>query len=144
MAKLTVEEILCTFFAHSAEGKQTATAARYGRVRSQLQLYLETDGWLYLAPDTAALLDLERAFDPQNAFVRLFDAEDLLYTLRGFLAEQWLLPGLQDRRTQVSLTSRLVQWLCSRALVDAAWHGCQVQEVLSAADLMRRNRGGPP
>ncbi|MET4058658.1 hypothetical protein ABIB35_000183 [Arthrobacter sp. UYP6] len=142
MDKFTVEEILRTFFTLSAEGKQTATAARYGRILAQLRQYLETDGWMYLTPDRAALLDLERAFDPENAFVRLFNAEDLLYTLHGFLGPQWLLPGLQDRRTQVSLTSRLVQWLCSRSLVDRSWHSCQVEEVLTAAEIMRRNRGG--
>lgn len=141
MDKFTVEEILRTFFTFSAEGKQTATAARYGRVLAQLRLYLETDGWMYLTPDRAALLDLERAFAPENAFVRLFDAEDLLYTLHGFLGPQWLLPGLQDRRTQVSLTSRLVQWLCSRALVDRTWHAGQVRDVLAAAEVMRRERG---
>lgn len=144
MDKLTVEQILRTFFTLSAEGKQTATAQRYARVLAQLRLYLEADGWIYLTPDRAALLDLERAFDPENAFARLFDAEDLLYTLHGFLAPQWLLPGLQDRRTQVSLTSRLVQWLCSRALVDRSWHSGQVQEILTAAEIMRRNRGGAP
>ncbi|WP_104101645.1 hypothetical protein [Arthrobacter sp. 08Y14] len=142
MDKFTVEEILRTFFTLSAEGKQTATAARYARVLVQLRLYLETDGWIYLTPDRAVLLDLERSFNPENAFARIFDAEDLLYTLHGFLDPQWLLPGLQDRRTQVSLTSRLVQWLCSRALVDRSWHGGQVREVLAAAQIMRRNRGG--
>lgn len=142
MDKFTVEEILRTFFTLSAEGKQTATAARYARVLAQLRLYLETDGWMYLTPDRAVLLDLERSFNPEHAFARIFDAEDLLYTLHGFLDPQWLLPGLQDRRTQVSLTSRLVQWLCSRALVDRSWHGGQVREVLAAAQIMRRNRGG--
>ncbi|MDN3482732.1 hypothetical protein QMA10_12455 [Arthrobacter sp. APC 3897] len=142
MDKFSVEEILRTFFTLSAEGKQTATAARYARVLAQLRLYLETDGWMFLTPDRAALLDLERDFLAENAFARIFDAEDLLYTLHGFLAPKWLLPGLQDRRTQVSLTSRLVQWLCSRALVDRSWHSGQVREVLAAAEIMRRNRGG--
>ena len=140
MAKLTVEEILEAFFSLSYAGKQTATAARYARVEGQLRCFLDTDGRLFLTPDAAMILELESAFGSEGAFARIFDAEDLLYALRGFLTPRWLLPDVQDRRTQVSLTARLVQWLCSSHLVDRSWHGGEVRDVLTAAEKIRRSR----
>ena len=139
MAQPTVDEILESFFVGSCDDKLPATAQRYTRVRTQLQLFLEADGWEFLTPDAAALLELERAFTPRNGFGRLFGAEDLLYALHGFLGPRWLLPGVQDRRTQVSLTRRLVQWLCSASLVDRAWHADAVRGVLAAAESARRD-----
>ncbi|MBP3035066.1 hypothetical protein J2M53_02195 [Arthrobacter sp. zg-ZUI100] len=135
-----IQAILDSFFIMSSVGKQSATAARYGRVEARLRQYLETEGWRYLAQDDRDLLGLECAFNPHNAFARLFGAEDLLYTLGGFLEPDWLLPGLQDRRTQISLIPRLVQWLCNCHLLDPRRDRIAIHSTRAAA---ARARKGP-
>ncbi|WAP52520.1 hypothetical protein OL239_04530 [Arthrobacter sp. ATA002] len=143
----SIDSILDSFFASSCIGKQIPTCVRYLRVAAQLRAYLETEGHRILCPDDAALLDLERSLDPDLAFARLFGAEVLAYTLRGFLEPEWLLPDLQDRRTQVSLTPRLIQWLCNNHLLDprrdrAAIHGTRAAAAWARRGPARGRRDG--
>lgn len=134
----SIDSILESFFTFSCIGKQIPTRARYLRVAAQLRAYLETDGSGILGAEDAALLDLERSLEPDSAFARLFGAEVLAYTLAGFLEPQWLLPDLQDRRTQVSLTPRLIQWLCNCHLLDPRRDSAAVRSTRAAAAWARR------
>ena len=134
----SIDSIIDSFFASSCIGKQIPTGVRYLRVAAHLRSYLEAEGPRVLNPEDAALLDLERLLEPESAFVRLFDAEVLAYTLRGFLEPEWLLPDLQDRRTQVSLTPRLIQWLCNNHLLDPRRDRAAIQGTRAAAAWARR------
>ena len=134
----SIDSILDSFFASSCIGKQIPTGVRYLRVGAHLRDYLETEGERILCPDDAELLDLERSLEPDSAFARLFGAEVLAYTLSGFLEPQWLLPDLQDRRTQVSLTPRLIQWLCNCHLLDPRRDRAAIRSTRAAAAWARR------
>ncbi|WP_146360974.1 hypothetical protein [Arthrobacter yangruifuii] len=140
MEQQSVDSILNTFFTFSCVGKQTPTRARYLRVALQLRRYLEAEGADSLRDEDAALLELERSLEPEAAFARLFGAEDLAYALSGFLEPRWLLPDLQDRRTQVALTPRLIQWLCNSCLLDSRRHLPAIRSARAAA---ARARKGP-
>ena len=141
----SIDSVLDSFFASSCIGKQIPTGVRYLRVGMHLRKYLETDGERILCPKDAVLLDLERSLEPDSAFARLFGAEVLAYALSGFLEPEWLLPDLQDRRTQVSLTPRLIQWLCNCHLLDPRRDRAAIHSTRAAAAWARRGpaHGGP-
>ena len=134
----SIDSIIDSFFASSCIGKQIPTGIRYLRVATHLRSYLETEGERILGGEDLALLDLERSLEPESAFARLFDAEVLAYTLCGFLEPEWLLPDLQDRRTQVSLTPRLIQWLCNNHLLDPRRNRAAIHGTRAAAAWARR------
>ena len=136
-----VDFILDTFFTFSCAGKQIPTHARYLRVAAQLRAYLEAEGERILCPGDAALLGLERGLEPENAFARLFGAAELAYALTGFLQPRWLLPDLQDRRTQISLPPRLIQWLCNCHLLDPGRHRPAIRRTRAAAEEARKGPG---
>ncbi|MCC9195748.1 hypothetical protein QNO08_14150 [Arthrobacter sp. zg-Y820] len=141
----SIDSILDSFFASSCIGKQIPTGVRYLRVGAHLRDYLEMEGERILCAEDAELLDLERSLDPDSAFARLFGAEVLAYLLSGFLEPEWLLPDLQDRRTQISLTPRLIQWLCNCRLLDPRRDRAAIHSTRAAAAWARRGpaRGGP-
>ncbi|MDM7990064.1 hypothetical protein [Arthrobacter sp. zg-Y877] len=145
MEQQSVDSILNTFFAFSCAGKQVPTRARYLRVALQLRQYLEAEGPRILGEEDTALLALERSLEPEAAFARLFGAHELAYALSGFLEPEWLLPDLQDRRTQVALTPRLIQWLCNSALLDARRDSPAIRSARAAAAQARKGpaRKGP-
>ncbi|MCC9203851.1 hypothetical protein [Arthrobacter sp. zg-Y769] len=145
MEQQSVDSILNTFFAFSCAGKQIPTRARYLRVALQLRRYLEAEGSGILCAEDRALLALERSLEPEAAFSRLFGAHELAYALSGFLEPEWLLPDLQDRRTQVALTPRLIQWLCNSCLLDARRDRPAIRSARAAAAEARKGpaRKGP-
>ncbi|MCC3290219.1 hypothetical protein LJ759_04470 [Arthrobacter sp. zg-Y1110] len=145
MEQQSVDLVLNTFFAFSCAGKQTPTRARYLRVALQLRRYLEAEGARVLCAEDKALLALERSLEPEAAFARLFGAHELAYALSGFLEPEWLLPDLQDRRTQVALTPRLIQWLCNSCLLDPGRDRPAIRSARAAAAEARKGpaRKGP-
>ncbi|MCC9173385.1 hypothetical protein [Arthrobacter sp. zg-Y179] len=146
MEQQSVDSILSTFFAFSCAGKQTPTRARYLRVALQLRRYLEAEGAGILCAQDKALLALERTLEPEAAFARLFGPHELAYALSGFLEPEWLLPDLQDRRTQVALTPRLIQWLCNSCLLDPRRDRPAIRSAQAAAAEARKGPAekGPP
>lgn len=138
MEHTVVDDILQRYFAANSVGKHPVTAARYARVESHLRRYLEYDGASSLDPQVAVLLALEHQFEPRAAFARLLGPEELVFALPRFLAPEWLLEDFHDKLAQISLISRLVQWLCSRQLVDSRWHRHAVMQTRAAAEKARR------
>ncbi|MCC3277982.1 hypothetical protein LJ754_02240 [Arthrobacter sp. zg-Y40] len=141
-AQQSIDAILTSFFAFSCAGKQIPTHARYLRVGVQLRAYLEAEGVRILSAEDTALLELERGFGEGSAFARLFGAAELAYALTGFLDPAWLLPDLQDRRTQVSMTPRLIQWLCNTHLLDPHRHRPAIRGARAAAAEARKGPAG--
>ena len=117
MNQIPVDQVLVRYFAASASGRHPATVERYGRVLAHLRLFLEAEG----------------------AFERILNAEQLVFALPRFLSSPWLLADFHDRLAQISLVSRLVQWLCSRELVDSRWHRHAVMQTRAAAEKARRH-----
>ncbi|KRF08373.1 MULTISPECIES: hypothetical protein [Arthrobacter] len=138
MTQIPVDQILTRYFSASAAGRHPATVERYRRVFDHLRLFLDREGHSTVSSDTAALLVLERQFEPEGAFERILGAEELVFALPRFLSAAWLLPDFHDRLAQISLVSRLVQWLCSRELVDSRWHRHAVMQTRAAAEKARR------
>lgn len=139
MKQIPIDQILTRYFSANASGKHPATVERYERVLASLRLFLEAEGDSTVSPESRALLALEREFEPEDAFVRLLSAEHLVFALPRFLSPQWLLDDFHDRLAQISLISRLVQWLCSRELVDSRWHRHAVMQTRAAAEKARRH-----
>lgn len=138
MNSIPVDQILTRYFSASSAGKHPATAERYERVLQHLHLFLEKEGDATISADAAALLALERQFEKHNAFARILGAEQLIFALPRFLSRDWLLSDFHDRLAQISLVSRLVQWLCTRELVDSRWHRHAVMQTRAAAEKARR------
>ncbi len=138
MEHTDVDRILTGFFVTSARGRHPETVIRYGRVEAGLRSYLEGEGARSLPPEAAALLELERQFSPDAAYVRLMGAAELLHALPGFLGVRWLAADFHDRLAQISLASRLAQWLCTRQLVDRKAQWGDVLLTRAAAEHARR------
>lgn len=138
MNRIPVDQVLTRYFTASAVGRHPATVERYGRVLAHLRLFLKEEGDSTVSAETAALLALERQFEAEGAFERLLGAEQLILALPSFLSSTWLLADFHDRLAQISLVSRLVQWLCSRELVDIRWHRQAVMQTRAAAEKARR------
>lgn len=138
MKNPTVDEILTGFLATSCFDKQPATCSRYRRVDAQLRRYLEATGHRFLESSKVELLGLEQAYELDGACSRIMIAEDLVHALADFLREPWLLQDGNDRRSQISQTSRLAQWLCSRGLVDAQLDSCALIETRIAVEHARQ------
>jgi hypothetical protein len=138
MNQIPVDQVLRRYFSASAAGRHPATVERYERVLAHLRLFLEEEGDSTVSLETAELLALERQFEPEGAFGRILGAEQLVFALPRFLSSTWLLTDFHDRLAQISLVSRLVQWLCSRELVDSRWHRHAVMQTRAAAERARR------
>jgi hypothetical protein len=139
MNQIPVDQVLVRYFAASASGRHPATVERYGRVLAHLRVFLEQEGDSVVSAETASLLALERQFQAEGAFERILNAEQLVFALPRFLSSPWLLADFHDRLAQISLVSRLVQWLCSRELVDSRWHRHAVMQTRAAAEKARRH-----
>ncbi|KQX75555.1 hypothetical protein [Aeromicrobium sp. Root472D3] len=112
------------FFRAEAEGRSTATARRYDRVRSRLYDFLDTaDMTLGLGSHCAVLLESERQFHQTGAFWTLFGVDELACCLPSFVHETWLPASNGEARTQISLVGRLLPRLgssCGRPEAEAA------------------------
>lgn len=119
MDPANADTVLRRFFAASSPAPHPESLLRYERVQVQLRAYLEEEAAALLLPIDQELVALERQFSPATAYCAVLGAHHLLHALPGFLAPHRLLPDFHDRLAQISITSRLAQWLCSRGLVES-------------------------
>jgi hypothetical protein len=112
------DSILRRFFAASGHVRHPESLLRYEWVRQHLRDHLEQDAAARLDDADRLLLSLERQFGTHEPYVQLMGPRDLLHALPDFLAPHRLLPDFHDRLAQISVSSRLTQWLCSRRLVQ--------------------------
>lgn len=133
------DSILRRFFATSGHTRHPESLLRYERVHRHLRDYLEHDAALHLTEDERALLTLERQFGTNEPYVRVMGARDLLHALPAFLSPPTLLPDFHDRLAQISIASRLAQWLCSRRLVAREDSWPDVVLTRAAAEQARRS-----
>lgn len=127
------------FFRAEVEGRSTATARRYLRVRPRLTDFLETgDMTLGLGTHPAALLEAERQFHDSGAFWTLFGPDELVCCLPSFVHDTWLPAGVAQARTQVSLVGRLLTHLGRQPLIDRQITACALHEAVAAVAHARR------
>ena len=138
-----IDVILRSFLADESAGRSHVVGARYYRVMAHLCHYLESvDATVLLGPESGIILAAEREFQPNGAFLRLFDAHDLIYCLPGFLDSRWLMTNPSDARTQVSLTDRLLRWVRRRYREDIYYCAGGIRQCTEAIRQARRRLRG--
>ncbi|MHA7208855.1 hypothetical protein [Arthrobacter sp. MDT1-65] len=139
MDPVNADTILRRFFATSGHTRHPETLLRYERVQGHLRDYLEHVAAARLTDDEQELLALERQFGTETPYVQVMGARELLHALPDFLALPQLLPDFHDRLAQISVASRLAQWLCSRQLVHREDSWDDVVLTRAAAEQARRS-----
>ena len=126
-------DIVERFFAIEAARVTPRTVRTYAEVVARLDAYLDTvDPTRWIGPHYAALLQAERQFAPRGALLRLFGLEGLVFCLPGFLSPEWLSPVPSERRAQIALTGRLLEYLRRRGLIDFREIACAFYEARQA------------
>lgn len=133
------DSILRRYFATSHHVRHPESLLRYERVQQHLRDYLERDAAARLTDADRSLLLLERQFGTHEPYVQVMGARELLHALPDFLAPPWLLPEFHDRLAQISVASRLAQWLCTRRLVQKEDSWGDVVLTRAAAEQARRS-----
>ncbi len=131
--------ILRRFFAASGHTRHPESLLRYERVQDHLRTFLEHVAAAQLNSADQELLALERQFGTEFPYVQVMGARQLLHALPDFLAIPHLLPDFHDRLAQISVASRLAQWLCSRKLVEREDSWDDVVLTRTAAERARRS-----
>lgn len=139
MDPVNADIILQRFFALSGHTRHPESLLRYERVQLHLRAYLEEGGTLRLSAEDRLLISLERQFGTDTPYVQIMGARELLHALPDFLAVPQLLPDFHDRLAQISVASRLAQWLCSRRLVQREDSWDDVVLTRAAAEQARRS-----
>lgn len=133
------DSILRRFFASSGHTRHPESLLRYERVQQHLRAFLENEAAGRLSDAGKALLTLERQFGTEKPYAQVMGARDLLHALPDFLAPSCLLPDFHDRLAQISVASRLAQWLCTRQLVEREDSWPDVVLTRAAAEQARRS-----
>lgn len=146
MDPVNADIVLRRFFAASGHTRHPESLLRYERIQDHLRAYLEHVAATRLTDADQELLALERQFGTEDPYVRVMGARQLLHALPEFLAAPQLLPDFHDRLAQISVASRLAQWVCSRQLVQREDSWNDVVLTRAAAEQARRSptRWGNP
>ena len=139
----SIDELLTVFFARERAGAPAARTRRLESVEQALRHCLEHDCDGVLDERGLSLLQVERVLDPADAFARSMRADDLLFALLVFLEERSLQPDPADRRLQVRVALRLVDFLLERRLVDERDLACPLIELKVRAGRVRAALRGP-
>jgi hypothetical protein len=133
----SIDEILTAFFARERATASGIRAERLDRIEAALRLCLERDCDRVLDERGLSLLQVERVFEPAGAFARSMRADDLAFALLVFLEDRWLEPDPADRRLQVRLALRIVDFLLERRLIDERDLACPLIELKVQAGRVR-------
>ncbi len=133
----SIDEILTAFFAREQALASGVRAQRLGRVERVLRRCLEADCDRVLDERGLSLLQVERVFEPEGAFARSMRADDLAFALLVFLEDRWLEADASDRRLQVRIALRVVDFLLERRLIDERDLACPLIELKVQASRIR-------
>lgn len=140
----SIDEILTAFLARERAAASGRRVDRLQRVERRLRSCLETDCDRVLDGGGASLLAAERVLEPDGAFARSMRADDLVFALVVVLGDRWLPEDVADRRLQVRIALRLVDFLLERRLIDERDLACPLIELKVRASRLRaalRNEG---
>jgi hypothetical protein len=133
----SIDEILTTFFARERAAASGTRSQRVDRVEATLRRCLEVDCDRVLDDRGLSLLHVERIFEPAGAFARSMRADDLAFALLVFLEDRWLAADPSDRRLQVRMALRIVDFLLERRLIDERDLACPLVELKVQASRIR-------
>jgi hypothetical protein len=114
----SISTLLDEFFAGYKPTAAEPLRARIARVRDQLPHQLEVEGPRILTAGQLAILNDEKQFSPNDAFVRTMHADDLYYALPLCLAADHALEGPALRETQLDVIAALAESLWQRRLIS--------------------------
>lgn len=134
----SIDEILTTFFAREQAATSGVRSGRLERIEAALRHCLEADCDRVLDERGLSLLQVERVFEPGGAFARAMRADDLVFALLVFLEDRWLAADAGDRRLQVRIALRIVDFLLERRLIDERDLSCPLIELKVQASRIRR------
>lgn len=134
----TIDDALHGFVVSCLGGRSLPAARRIVAVDAALRRYLDDDGADALPPDERVLVELERDLGTSDPLARLLPADRLLGLLPGFIAATPSPTAV--RRARLTQVWRLVQWLRSRGLVDAAAHAGDIARIREALASVRTSR----
>jgi hypothetical protein len=133
----SIDELFTAFFAREQAAASGIRSERMERVEAALRRCLETDCDRVLDERGLSLLQVERVFEPEGAFARSMRADDLVFALLVFLEDRWLAVDPGDRRLQVRIALRIVDFLLERRLVDERDLACPLIELKVQASRIR-------
>jgi hypothetical protein len=133
----SIDEILTAFFAREHAAASGIRSRRLERIEAGLRRCLETDCDRVLDERGLSLLRVERVFEPEGAFTRSMRADDLVFALPVFLDDRWLQQDPADRRLQVRIALRIVDFLLERRLIDERDLACPLIELKVEASQVR-------
>jgi hypothetical protein len=133
----SIDEILIAFFSREQAGTSGIRSERLQRVEQVLRDCLETDCDAVLDGGGASLLAAERVLEPRGAFARSMRADDLAFALVVLLEDRWLPTDPMDRRLQVRIALRIVDFLIERRLIDERDLACPLIELKVQASRVR-------
>jgi len=133
----SIDEILTAFFAREQAAASGIRSRRLERVEAGLRRCLEIDCDRVLDERGLSLLHVERVFEPAGAFARSMRADDLVFALLVFLEDRWLEADASDRRLQVRIALRIVDFLLERRLIDERDLACPLIELKVQASRIR-------
>jgi hypothetical protein len=133
----SIDEILTAFFAREHAAASGIRSRRLERIEAGLRRCLETDCDRVLDDRGLSLLRVERVFEPEGAFARSMHADDLVFALPVYLDGRWLQPDPGDRRLQVRIALRIVDFLLERRLIDERDLACPLIELKVEASHVR-------
>ncbi|HEX4444993.1 MAG TPA: hypothetical protein VHZ81_15590 [Galbitalea sp.] len=110
--------VLEEFFAGFRPAASDTMRDRISLARVHLERYLEAEGPNILMPGQRAILNTEREFDPEGAFVRTMRSDDLYYALYHYLDRVHALVGREQRDVQLQMVAELAAKLWREKLVS--------------------------
>jgi hypothetical protein len=138
--KPTIDEILHVFFLQRLDGTGGVTRKRILLIERALRACLEEVGSRILTNRDVAILTLERAIDPHDAFARTMFADDLIFALPLFISEPYLFAGLTERTLQLRITGALKRFVTRSGLVDPWELSCAIIDLDIALKQARQSR----
>jgi hypothetical protein len=112
-----ISDILKAFFTNYRCNGSDSVRAHVAAVRTDLESHLEAEGSRVLTTVQQQILNTERQFAPDGAFVRTMHADDLYYALLHYLHPAHALAGVEQHEAQLDAVGALAEWLSRSGLI---------------------------
>lgn len=137
--RITIDEVLGSFFREQRVGKSGLRLERIIVVEQQLRAFLETEGARRLSADDLVIVEAEREFDPHEPFIRTMHAGDLLRNLGGFIEPAALPDDLVQCGVQITSVDKLLTSLGEQRLFSGLENMDAFAGVITALSRARRD-----
>lgn len=115
-----IDPFLAEFVDRYRRSSELSIRGRIDYLDKLLRRYLDEASIDYPCPFCRVLLDAERLLDPEGAFTRVMNLEDLVFMLSGFIHRPWLRDDPLMQRAQWKFVEALLI-----AIQAAPMHECE-------------------